>query len=103
MEYMGQELEITYVELTQKGDKTKLTIVTKMWPTKVLEMQGIDIEDYRGTKSWSEYDDIDEKGNKCKFIGTTFYNVIKKDEYEVEWEYPGYLIKAPTKYLLNLK
>lgn len=103
MEYIGQELEITDVELTQKGDKTKLTIVTKMWPTKVLEMQGIDIEDYRGTKSWSEYDDIDEKGNKCKFIGTTFYNVIKKDEYEVEWEYPGYLIKAPTKYLLNLK
>lgn len=101
IEYMGQDLEITDVNLAQKGDKTKLTIVTKMPAAEILDMQGLHIAGYRGTKVWGNYEHEDDKGNTYKYIDTTFY-IDKRDKYEVELEHPRYLIKANSKYLLNL-
>jgi hypothetical protein len=81
---MGQTITIKEISWTERKG---LTIVAAVPDDKILKIQGICEIDYKGTTGWSNHD------NK---VESFMYDIEKKAEYELEFEFPGYFIPADT-------
>jgi hypothetical protein len=90
LKYMGQTITIKEIFWTEKSG---LSIISMVPDEKVLKIQGIREVDYHGSTGWSNHDNQ---------VYSYLYDIEKRDEYELEFEYPGYFIPADTPWEIPL-
>lgn len=84
LKYMGQTITIKEFFWTERKG---LTVIAAVPDEKVLKIQGIREVDYHGSTGWSNNDNQ---------VYSYLYDIAKKDEYMLEFEYPGYFIPTDT-------
>jgi len=84
LKYMGQTITIKEISWAEKSG---LSIISTVPDEKVLKIQGIREVDYHGSTGWSNHDN---------HVYSYLYDIDKRNEYELEFEYPGYLIPTET-------
>jgi hypothetical protein len=90
LNYMGQTITIKEISWAERSG---LTIISTVPDEKILKIQGIREVDYHGSTGWSSHD------NK---VYSYLYDIEKKDVYELEFEYPGYLIPTEAPWEIPL-
>ena len=100
MEYMGQKIIINEVSWNEARG---LRIESILPDKNILKVQGLNVLGYHDSSGNGSYNEEDETGKKVQIVESTLYNIEKREEYEMELEYPGYFIAAPTAFEINMK
>ena len=98
IKYMGEEILIEKVIRTY-GDR--VMIVAQLPNENKLTIQNFNLVGNNDGIRWGDYSDKNEKGEEIKYHESSFK--CERDEFEVEIQFPGYLIKENKIIDLNTK